>query len=347
MVPAATTCADITKVGLVCATTTKCSDTVSTGGIISQNPISGSFVQPGSTVTLTLSSGACTVAVATPENVQASDVVLTSVSDPMSNGNLDDRVRVSWDAVDGATSYAVYRSDTANGTYTLIGKVDAPTTSYNDVQTETLTLPTLAATFTQADLTAYEKSFHAAVSSFKKVRYYKVKANNATSYSDLSAYDAGQMDYTLKEFVQIAGVVVALPNARLSFNVPTTTTELLKGFDLTDYDPCGSGNMNWKLTFSGVSGKFSTTYTNYIDSLSYNTASGSTDCSAGRQMIINGTISGSVSLLAGSGTMTGSLTFTGNVCGKMTGISIPVKDYSPTTGTCTVQYNGKQESSTF
>jgi len=349
MVPAATSCADITKVGLVCATTTKCSDTVSAGGIISQSPISGTMVQPGSTVTLTLASGACTVSVTTPENVQATDVLLTSVSDPLLNNNLDDRVRVTWDAVSAATYYEVYRSNTATGTYTLIGKVDAPTTSYDDVQTETLTLPTLAATYTQADLTAYDNSFHAAVSNFKKVRYYKVKAYNATSQSSLSAYDAGQMDYTIKEFEQIAGVVVALPNARLSFSVPTTAAELMSGFNLTDYDPCGSGNMNWKLSVALLygTGTFTTTYTNYIDSLSYNTASGSTDCSAGRQMIVNGTIKGTIGISSGSGTMTGSLTFTGNVCGKISNISIPVTNYSVGIGTCTVQYNGQQESSTF
>ena len=346
-VPAASSCEDLTAVGLVCAQATDCSDSVSAGGLISQSPISGTSVQPGTTVTLTFSTGACTVDVTTPENVQASDVVLTSISDPLLNSNLDDRITITWDEVSAATYYEVYRSDTANGTYTLIGTVNAPATSYDDLQTGTLTLPTLATTYTQTDLATYEKAFRIVVSNFKPVRYYKVKAYNDTSESDLSAYDAGQMDYTMDEFQQIAGVIVAIPNTWLSFNLPTTAEELLEGFDLTYEDACGTGNMNWKLTFSGLYGTFTTAYTNYIDSLSYNSTGGSINCSAGRQIILNGTVSGKVNILYGTGSMTGSLTFTGNVCGKMNSISIPVTDYSPGAGTCTVQYNGQEQSSTF
>jgi fibronectin type 3 domain-containing protein len=49
----------------------------------------------------------------TPQNVAATD------------GTLSDRVRVTWDAVDGATSYKVFRSTTVGGTYAQIGTTTA------------------------------------------------------------------------------------------------------------------------------------------------------------------------------------------------------------------------------
>jgi len=60
-----------------------------------------------------------TIRPAAPSNVSATDGVFT------------DRVRVSWDAAAGATSYEVYRSTTQSGTKTYLGGTSA--TSYDDL----------------------------------------------------------------------------------------------------------------------------------------------------------------------------------------------------------------------
>ena len=60
VVPVATSCQDIVALDLNCIEATPiCSDTVAAGDLISQNPVSGTSVAPGSTVTLTFSSGPC------------------------------------------------------------------------------------------------------------------------------------------------------------------------------------------------------------------------------------------------------------------------------------------------
>jgi beta-lactam-binding protein with PASTA domain len=59
LVPTASSCSDITNVGLICNTDTSCSPTVSEGGVITQTPAPGESVPAGSTVLLLVSSGQC------------------------------------------------------------------------------------------------------------------------------------------------------------------------------------------------------------------------------------------------------------------------------------------------
>lgn len=70
-VPSAASCEDIEAVGLVCELHEQCSDTVQTGGVINQNPAAGEKVQPGSTVSLTLSTGPCPVTVPAAASCEA------------------------------------------------------------------------------------------------------------------------------------------------------------------------------------------------------------------------------------------------------------------------------------
>lgn len=83
-----------------------------------------------------------------PAGVQASD------------GTYTDKVAVTWTAVSGATSYDIYRSDTAGGAKTLLG--NATTMAFNDL-TGSANIP----------------------------YFYWVKAKNATEESDFSASDTG------------------------------------------------------------------------------------------------------------------------------------------------------------
>jgi len=84
-----------------------------------------------------------------PVNISASD------------GTFPDKVRVTWGAVSGATSYEVFRSNTINGPKTLLGKIT--TTAYDD-------------------RTAVARVTY----------YYWVKACRESRSGDFSNYDAGR-----------------------------------------------------------------------------------------------------------------------------------------------------------
>lgn len=338
-VPNATSCAQIEAAGLVCETSTVCNNTVPAGGVISQNPAPGTLVEPGSTVTLVISSGICSSQLPPPQNVQATDVVLTSVTNPLLNHNLNDRVRVTWSAVTNATSYDIYSSDTPDGVYTLVGSATASATSYDVMQTETLDLPALPSPLTIAALDAYELVARPILSAFKNFRYFKVKACSSSplfTNSEFSNYDQGRMDYTLEEFFTVAKLTAGNPLTRVMLQDPSVGL----GTDETYYDPCGDGNVHFTVTQSGLSGLLKVTYTNYIDSQYFVFPPGTIDCNGTRRMIMNGSASGTVSL-SGSGTLTGSIAFTGNFAGKFTNITIPIVDQEPQTGTTSVVYNGE------
>jgi fibronectin type 3 domain-containing protein len=53
------------------------------------------------------------------------------------DGTLSDRVRISWNAVPGATSYKVFRATTQNGTYTQLGSPTTATTFDNTIGAST------------------------------------------------------------------------------------------------------------------------------------------------------------------------------------------------------------------
>ncbi len=338
-VPNAANCNDVTAAGLVCSTSTTCSNTVPAGGVISQLPAPGTLVPPGSTVQLVLSSGACAEQLPTPQNVQASDVVLTSVTNPLLNHNLNDRIRVTWNAVPNATSYNIYSSDTPDGTYTIAGSVDAPSTSYDVMQTQTLNLPPLPSPLTIAAIDAYELVARPILSAFKNYRYFKVKAlSTSPLYNDsnLSNYDQGRMDYTLEEFFNVAKITAGNPLTRVMLQNPSPGL----GTDESYYDPCGDGSVRFTVAMQGLGGLLTVAFNNYVDSQNYINPPGTIDCSGTRKMIMNGTISGSINM-SGNGTLTGSLAFTGNFAGKFSNISIPISNQEPQTGTTSVVYNGE------
>jgi VCBS repeat-containing protein len=58
-VPSALNCDDITNAGLVCNLVEQCDNSVAAGGVISQDPVPGTMVATGSTVTLVVSTGQC------------------------------------------------------------------------------------------------------------------------------------------------------------------------------------------------------------------------------------------------------------------------------------------------
>ena len=78
--PSFANCAEITAAGFSCVGILECSDTVAVDGVISQNPVAGTVVPAGSTVTLTISTGVrCTIPVfLTCANVESLGLVCNS-----------------------------------------------------------------------------------------------------------------------------------------------------------------------------------------------------------------------------------------------------------------------------
>ena len=342
VVPTAEDCDDITGTGwLSCSTSTQCSDTVAEGSVISQDPLAGTIVPAGSTVQLVLSSGPCTIQLATPTNVQATDVVLTSQTNPLLNNNFSNKVRITWDAVAYTQTYKIYRSDTPTGAYALVGTVVAPATAFDDIQTETLTLPAWPDPLTSDALDTYEDAARAAVNNFKNFKYYKVKACSADPFhpiSELSAYDEGRIDYTLEEFYTIATQVIeGIPMARMIL----AASPMAIGTNQYFYDSCGSGQMHVSITEDDPA-DMSITISNLVESLVF-TSGGGINCSEslGRRMIINSAVSDDTIDLELNGILTGSMDFTGNYTGKFTSMSVPITGGVLQTGTCTVIYNGQ------
>jgi beta-lactam-binding protein with PASTA domain len=346
VVPTAEDCDDITGTGwLLCSTSTECSDTVDEGSVISQDPIGGTVVPAGSTVQLVISSGPCTIQLGTPQNVQATDVVLTSLTNPLLNNNFNNMVRVTWDAVPYAQTYKIYRADTPTGTYALVGTVIAPATQFDDMQSEVLSLPTWPDPLTSGALDAYEAEARLDVNNFKGFKYFKIKACSADPLhpnSELSAFDEGRIDYTLEEFYQVvAGVIGKIPMARLLLSADPLAIPTNMYF----YDSCSlTGELHVLITEDHPA-DMAITISNIVESLVYGGGGGGggINCteSLGRRMIINSLVSDSNIDLDLNGTLTGSMDITGNYAGKFTSISVPVVDGVIQTGTCTVIYNGQ------
>jgi beta-lactam-binding protein with PASTA domain len=342
-VPTAAGCAEIEATGLLCSLSTQCSDIVAEGSVISQDPAPGAMVPPGSTVQLVLSSGPCTIQLPAPTNVQATDVVLISTTDPLLNDNFNNKVRITWDAVPYAQAYKIYRSDSPTGIYDLVGTVIAPTTLFNDMQSEVLTLPTWPDPLTSEALDTYEAAARAVVNNFKNFKYYKVKACSADPFhpnSELSAYDEGRMDYTLEEFYAVAtGVIEGIPMARMILSA----SPMAIGTNMYFYDSCGSGQMHVAIAEDHPV-DMSITISNFVESLVFGGGGGGgMNCSesGGRRMIINSLVSASDIDLDINGILTGSMDFTGNYAGKFTSISVPIAGGVLQPGTCTVIYNGQ------
>ena len=342
-VPTAASCADVTAAGLVCSTSTVCSDTVPLDGVISQDPAPGAIVPPGSTVQLVLSSGPCTIQLPAPTNVQATDVILTSATDPLLNNNFNNKVRVTWNAVPNAQTYKIYRANSPTGTYNLVGTVVVPTTTFDDTQTEVLSLPAWPDPLTSDALDAYEDAARAIVNDFKNFKYYKVKACSSDPLhpdSELSAFDQGRMDYTLEEFYTITtGVIEGIPMARMLLSA----SPLEIGTNMYFYDSCSlTGQMHVSITEDSEP-IMNITISNVVESLVY--SSGTIDCSesGNRRMIINGSASGTLDATL-NGTLTGSMNLNHNYAGKFTSISVPVLSGALQIGTCTVIYNGQTAS---
>ena len=345
VVPTAASCADVIAAGLVCSTSTQCSDTIPAGHVISQDPLPGAIVPPGTTVQLVISSGPCTIQLGTPQNVQATDVVLTSQTNPLLNHNFDNEVRVTWNTVPYAQTYNVYRSDSPTGIYDLVGIVIAPITTFDDMQTEVLTLPTWPPNpLTSSALDAYEAAARPIVNNFKGFKYYKVKACSADPFhpnSELSAFDEGRIDYTLEEFYKVTtGVIEGIPMARMIL----AAEPLHVGTNMYYYDDCSlTGEMHVLVTEDDPV-LMDITVTNFVESLVYGGGGGGggMNCteSLGRRMITNAATSGHLDVDL-NGSLTGSMDFTGNYAGKFTSMSVPVALGVLQTGTCTVIYNGQ------
>ncbi len=343
-VPSAGDCDDITGTGwLLCSTSMQCSDTIPEGNVISQDPLPGTIVPPGSTVQLVISSGPCTIQLSTPQNVQASDVILTSGTNPLLNHNFNDKVRVTWDAVPYAETYKVYRADSPTGTYYLAGTVIAPDTTFDDMQTEVLSLPAWPDPLTSGALDAYEAAARPIVNDFKGFKYYKVRACSADPLhpnSELSAFDEGRIDYTLEEFYEIAtGVIEGIPMARMILSAEP----LAVGTNMYYYDDCSLTGQMHVLVTEDDPVLMDITVSNFVESLVYGGGGGGgMNCteSLGRRMITNSATSGHLDADL-NGTLTGSMDFTGNYAGKFTSMSVPVALGVLQTGTCTVIYNGQ------
>jgi beta-lactam-binding protein with PASTA domain len=338
-VPTAASCADVTAAGLVCSTSSVCSDTVPTGNVISQDPLPGAIVTPGSTVQLVLSSGPCTIQLAAPTNVQATDVVLTSTTNPLLNNNFDNKVRVTWNAVAYAQTYKIYRADSPTGTYDLIGTVIAPVTTFDDMQTEVLSL-TWPDPITSDSLDAFEAAARPIINDFKNFKYYKVKAYSIDPLhpnSELSAFDEGRIDYTLEEFYKVTTVIEGIPMARLLLAAEPREV----GTNMYFYDSCSLlGQLHVFIT-EDESAVMTIAIDNFIESLALGGGGGGgINCSAGRSMSINGIITGTLDETL-NGALTGSITFNENFAGKLTDISVPVSGGALQTGTCNVIYNGQ------
>ena len=354
IVPDATSCADITATGwLTCNLITECNDGVPAGQKIRQNPAAFTEVAANTTVELVISTGNCPVMLPTPTNLSATDVTLTSQTDPMLNHNLNDHVTVTWTGVTNAQFYKVYRADSPVSTYDYIGRTAGTETTYNDMQSAQ-TMPTLVIppmpdmpngvnkqAENSAKLDAYELVVRPIVQQFKDFKYYKVKASTADPAfldSAFSNYDEGRMDYTLDEFYTVSkGVIDGVPLARMMI----AGDPIGLGTSAYWYDMCGDGNMHFTITISGTSGLITMTITNDVESAYYNLLTNKVDCSPAKRklLICNGSVTGTVTS-AMNGTLTGTLTMTGNYVCKYNSVSIPVSAGNIMPGTATIIYNG-------
>jgi hypothetical protein len=208
------------------------------------------------------------------------------------------------------------------------------------MQTDVLVVPPLPSTFTIEAINAYEREARPIVNDFKNFKYYKVKAISTSplyTNSNLSNYDQGRMDYTLEEFFNIGILIMGAPLARVALQDPDPNI----GTDETYYDLCGDGNVHFTIAMQGLGGLVKIIFTNYVDSLIYNSVTHTVDCTGTRRVIINGTLTATVNL-SFNGSASGSVAFTGNYAGTLTNIYLPVENKTIKPGTVTVRYNGQE-----
>jgi hypothetical protein len=106
-------------------------------------------------------------------------------------------------------------------------------------------------------------------------------------------------------------------------------------------DPCGAGNIQLAISLLAY---LNLDFNNFSTAAS---ADGSTVlCGLGRNVTSSGTIGGQLDI-NGSGTLTGYMNIAGDLCGRFSNISCPVKNRDTDQGTCTVRYNGEQKSHVF
>jgi hypothetical protein len=105
----------IQNAGLVLGTvTTASSNTVPAGNVISESPVAGTQVNPGSAVNLVFSSGP---ALSCVNNLNGRGTP---------SGTAPARIDLTWTGIPDAVSYNMYRSSVAGGPYTLIGNSILP-----------------------------------------------------------------------------------------------------------------------------------------------------------------------------------------------------------------------------
>lgn len=81
-IPAVQSCEELIAMGLVCNKQTECSDVIPSGEVISQTPAAGEMAEPGTSVTLKISSGYCPVIVPTAlslEDITAAGLVYDTI----------------------------------------------------------------------------------------------------------------------------------------------------------------------------------------------------------------------------------------------------------------------------
>lgn len=191
----------------------------------------------------------CPSEVDPPQNVIASDLTLPYVA-------------ISWDPVDGADYYKVYRAAESNGPYELISPDDASLTethydfveTWADVEAVLGPYPVKDAAESdeeyQAELDAYVALARDAVTGYKDVGFFIVKAFNAAFESSYSDYDAGQamLEHTnpdtggMSEFFEIFKIFWRYPLYKAFANIP---------------DGWAAANWSWSMDDNAGVGNFS------------------------------------------------------------------------------------------
>lgn len=298
-----------------------------------------------------------------PQNVNASDVNLDPSGDPMDNSNFNDRVTVGWDLVSWATDYEIYTSTEPEGTYTYKGTVPAPILSFDDIQTDSLVIqpkPAMGDYFADTsdpqpeELEAYdtvmvqwEKETRTAINDFKNFTYYKVRAFNAVTESELSDYDEGKMDYTNAEGWKLADALTQLMIYEVMKEVGKIDP-ISNNYDFTYCDECtpgcvaepgNDGTIQIYIGGNIISKTIRFTLTNFRTSVDYDASSETIGCDGRRSVTLNGTLGGT--LFLGSGDLEGTFYLTGGGIGEAD-VTVPVSLGTIGTGKVTLRYNGEE-----
>jgi len=298
-----------------------------------------------------------------PQSVNATDVNLDASGDAMDNNNLNDRVNIVWELVPWATGYDVYSSDEPDGPYVLRDTVLAPHVFYNDMQDQSFILsdkPVMADYFantsnpTSAELDAYdaamaqwERDIRTEINDFKNFKYYKVRAFNTVTESELSGYDEGKMDYTGAEGWKLADSLTQLMIYEVIKEVGVLDP-VNNNYDISSCDECTPGcvaesgnNGTFQIYISGsiFYKTIRITLTNFRTSVDYDKDTDTIDCGGRRSIALSGTMEGT--LFLGSGEITGTFYLSGGGIGEAD-VTVPVTLGAIGTGKVTLRYNGEE-----